>query len=108
MRCWGRRTPNHLLHSSSHPSSHFRPHFRPSHRYTSSAQFLADLQQIADNARAYNMPGHGRLGTPQLIQLADSMVALARNELSKAWEDIEAADEALQVRGKAWEECGMV
>ncbi len=64
-------------------------------RYTSSSQFLADLQQIADNARAYNTPGRGKLGSVQLILLAENMVSLAKDEIARSWEEIEAADEAI-------------
>eukprot|EP00879_Flechtneria_rotunda_P017027 GHRR01017829.1.p1 GENE.GHRR01017829.1~~GHRR01017829.1.p1 ORF type:complete len:200 (+),score=42.31 GHRR01017829.1:402-1001(+) len=49
--------------------------------YGSCAEFLADVQAIADNAVAYNTPGRGRLATPPLIDVANKVVDEGRKLL---------------------------
>ncbi|CAL8462032.1 g1563 [Coccomyxa elongata] len=60
--------------------------------YGSSKEFTADINRIVRNATAYNTPGHGRYGGPDIIQWAQQMRNFVREELADIAEKIEHAD----------------
>lgn len=47
-------------------------------KYSTCVEFLEDCQKIADNAAAYNAPGHGKFGGPGRLSLVSPPLCLRK------------------------------
>ncbi|KAK9819091.1 hypothetical protein WJX81_003656 [Elliptochloris bilobata] len=58
------------------------------HEYAHRGEFLADFRQLLRNARAYNLPGRGTWGMPELVHVAEKVVAAVEADLAAAAEEL--------------------
>ena len=70
----------------------------PCHRYSTAANFMTDVKQIAVNARTYHGDKGGAHRYAEFIGLSNSLVEFCQHMVSCAWSEIQQAEAAIQVR----------